>query len=152
MDWALQLTFFLGCFVLTERRINNQRFDCCCCFKSKQSESAHPGTPPRKPVGLMSANKDSGLQSLLNKYLLPAIFHPAGKVIIVLVAVALAVVGGIGITKLREGLPLGSLAPDDHYYRDFDDASASFESNSGNVLFTWWYMPHARRHSLRCRL
>ena len=46
MDWALQLTFFLGCFFLTERRINNQRYDCCCCFKSKQSEFAQPGMPP----------------------------------------------------------------------------------------------------------
>ena len=97
----------------------------------------------------MSANKDSGLQSLLNKYLLPAIFHPAGKAIIVLIAVALAVVGrlsdrGIGITERREGLPFGFLAPDDHYFRDFSDAALNFESSSGKFLFIW-HMRHCGR-------
>ena len=32
MDWLLQLTFFLACFVLTERRIAASRFDWLCCF------------------------------------------------------------------------------------------------------------------------
>ena len=133
LDWALQLTFFLGCFVLTERRIDNERYDCCCCFKRERSEIAPPDAP-RKPTGLMSANKDSGLQAVLNKYLLPAIFHPVGKALILLFGVALVVLGGIGFTKLREGLPLGSLAPDDHYFREYDSAAASFQSNSGTSL------------------
>lgn len=117
--------------MLTERRIDNQRYDCLCCIKRKTSTILHSDVQPRKPVGLMSANKDSGLQAILNKHVLPAILHPAGKVIFLLMAVAMAVLGGVGVTRLREGLPLGSLAPDDHYYRDFDAASSQFDSNSG---------------------
>lgn len=33
MDWLLQLTFFLGCLVLTERRIAAARYDFFCCWK-----------------------------------------------------------------------------------------------------------------------
>lgn len=135
LDWALQLTFFLGCFVLTEKRIDNQYFDCCCCCQRKSSDVANPESSiaAPKPSGLMSGNKDSGLQKALNKYLLPGILHPVGKGVILLVFIGLAVVGGVGITKLREGLPLGTLAPDGHYYRDYDDALREFsqESNVG---------------------
>ena len=115
LDWALQLTFFLGCFVLTERRIENQRYDCLYCFKRTPSEIAYSEIVPSKPVGLVSASKDSFLQAVLNKYMLPGLFHPVGKAFVLLFAVAMAVVGGIGITKLDEGLPLGLLAPDSHY-------------------------------------
>jgi hypothetical protein len=120
LDWALQLTFFLGCFVLTERRIDAQRYDCLCCLKRPTSETAPPDSAPRKPVGLMSGNKDTGLQALLDKHLLPALLHPVGRALMLALVVGLSVVGAVGITRLREGLPLGDLAPDDHYYRDFD--------------------------------
>ena len=32
-DWALQVTFFVACFALTERRIEAGRYDCACCWK-----------------------------------------------------------------------------------------------------------------------
>jgi Patched family len=131
MDWALQLTLFLGCFVLTEHRINSQRYDCLCCIKRKTNETADSALVASKPVSVISAKKDSGVQAVLDKCILPAIFHPAGKIIILLNVVALAVVGGIGSTRLREGLPLGTLAPDGHYFRDFDDAITEFSQESG---------------------
>ena len=109
----------LGCFILTERRIDNQHYDCLCCFRRTPSEIAHPEIVPSKPAGLMSASKDSFLQAVLNKYMLPALFHPVRKTFVLLFAVAMAMVGGIGITQLDEGLPLGLLAPDSHYMKDF---------------------------------
>lgn len=131
LSWALQLTFFLACFVLTERRIDSQRYDCCCCWQRTPNFNESSAARANRPGGLMSGSKESFLQAKMNKYLLPALLHPAGKSIMLLFAVAMAVVGGIGITKLREGLPLSSLAPDDHYFRDFDAAVDRIERNSG---------------------
>lgn len=37
MDWVLQLTLFLGCLVLTERRIAASRYDFLCCWKRSPS-------------------------------------------------------------------------------------------------------------------
>ena len=44
--------------------------------------------------------------------------------------VAVAVLGGVGITRLQEGLPLGDLAPDGHYYKDYDAARVALAKES----------------------
>ena len=110
LDWALQLTFFLACFVLTERRI--EAIACGLLLLLSKKSSARlprPGAAesagPRKPIGLMSANKDSYLQQLLNRFMLPAIFHPVGKAFAILLVIAIAVVGAVGIGKVEGRSP-----------------------------------------------
>jgi hypothetical protein len=134
LDWALQLSFFLACYVLTERRIDASRIDCCCCFKAATSEGGPAGAVTvlaQRPAGLMSANGDSWLQQLLNRTVLPVMLNPVSKVIMICIVAGLAVVGAVGVGRLKEGLPLGDLAPDDHYIRAFDDRAEQFEDNSG---------------------
>ena len=134
--WVLQLTLFLGYFVLHERRVAANRFDCCCCWsRSESTEGAGRSTSKDTiPVGILSSSKDSYLQKLLNNYVIPALLSTVGKLVIVLLVVALAVLGAIGVTRLDEGLPLGSLAPDGHYFKGFDERNVLFETQSGAPL------------------
>lgn len=100
-------------------------------------EDPHGTSTPKPksiPVGILSSSKDSYLQLFLNRFVLPALLNPIGKLVIVLLVVALAVVGGIGVSRLDEGLPLGALAPDGHYYKGFDERIVKLESQSGVPL------------------
>jgi hypothetical protein len=143
MGWVLQLTIFLGYYVLHERRVAANRYDCLCCCTRRESIS---GTDPSiedpdksmpaeaakpLPIGMLSSNKDSLLQQAINKYILPLMLHPIGKVVIVLLVVAVAVLGGIGVAEVTEGLPTGSLAPDGHYYKTFDTKLDAFRFQTG---------------------
>lgn len=132
--WALQLTLFLAYFVLNERRIAGSRYDCACCWKRPEPSITDPSAVQSVPVGILSSNKDSYLQLVLNKYMLPAILSPIGKLVIVGLVIATSVLGGIGVSRLDEGLPLGDLAPDDHYFKLFYDRQVLFQSQSGMAL------------------
>lgn len=54
-DWILQLTFFVGCFALIERRITAKRYDLLCCLGPRKlvvqdSASELPAAPDTKNV------------------------------------------------------------------------------------------------------
>ena len=83
------------------------------------------------PVGFLSASKDSYLQLLLNRYVVPVLFHPAGKAICTLIVVAMVVLGAIGATRLEQGLNEADLAPDGHYIKTFFTLDSRFETSSG---------------------
>eukprot|EP00892_Ulva_mutabilis_P004763 jgi/Ulvmu1/2659/UM014_0114.1 len=192
MDWVLQLTFFLGCLVLTERRIGAGRYDFFCCWKrapaatlaaagrrvtvtdtptgpSSSFRTTFPTVPQgsmreatsaaiaaensggivdtveaqtaarkgdeaargKTPVGFLSSNKDSWLQLFLNKYLFSIVYSAPGKAAIFCIVIAGIVLGAVGITRLDEGLPLSTLAPDGHYLKTFIDRFDQFEQSAG---------------------
>ena len=83
------------------------------------------------PVGLLSASKDSWLQIVLNRVLVPPLLHPASQAAILALLVAALVSGGLGVSRLGEGLQQSSLAPDGHYVRSFDALNIDFNANSG---------------------
>ena len=82
-------------------------------------------------MGALSASKDSWLQWLLNKALVPVLLHPVGKAVVLALLVVGIVCGGIGVTRLGEGLKLSELAPDGHYAVAYDNAATVFERNGG---------------------
>ena len=90
-----------------------------------------PQPRAKRAVGVLSASKDSWLQWLLNKALVPVLLHPVGKTVMLALLVAGVVCGGIGITRLGEGLEDAWLAPDGHYSGAFADAASVFERNGG---------------------
>lgn len=76
---------------------------------------------PKRAVGLLSASKDSPLQVFINRYVLPAILSPVGKVMVIALVLIGIVLGAVGASRLREGLDIGTLAPDGHFIKPFDD-------------------------------
>ena len=69
MDWALQLSFFLACFVLTERRIEASRYDFLCCFQRAPAATlaaAQELTDPSDPSTVRTAFPLVPLQAVRN--------------------------------------------------------------------------------------
>lgn len=57
-DYVLQITFFLACFVLTERRIAVSRYECVCCLQRTPEDTlarAH-----KRGAASVSATSSSG--------------------------------------------------------------------------------------------
>jgi hypothetical protein len=92
-----------------------------------------PPTPSdnKLTVGFLSSSKDSWLQIFLNRVLVPLLLYPVGQVAILSLLVAGLVSGGVGISRLGEGLKLPSLAPDNHYVKSFYTLNDKFSSGSG---------------------
>jgi hypothetical protein len=75
---------------------------------------------PRRRVGMLSASKDSPLQHLLNRYLVPLVLNRWCRALcLLLVAVGVAV-SAYGATHLSEGLQISSIAPDGSFVKPFD--------------------------------
>jgi hypothetical protein len=101
--------------------------------ESEASEDSHISAKlvPRRRVGFLSASKDSSLQQFFNRYMLPTIFHPVGKIVVILIALVALIVGVIGATRVTEGLQYRELSPDGHFLAPFDDKSNLFQEKVG---------------------
>jgi hypothetical protein len=104
--------------------------------ESVLSEDSHisAGLVTRRRVGFLSASKDSWLQQFFNRYMLPTIFHPWGKAVVIIVALIVFILGAIGASRVGEGLQYGELSPDGHFLKPFDDRSSLFQEKVGVFL------------------
>lgn len=101
------MSLFASCLAIDVRRQAKRHVDVACCVA-------------RAPASVSVVPQHTGLQRLMRKYYAPAITRNRKVHVCVLASfLALAVVCGIGVTKVKEGLPLMDLAPNGHYARQF---------------------------------
>lgn len=117
-----QLTFFIGCLVLDERRIqanNRDAFRCISCGKKQES------IPTPTEVDATNAPLDRFMYWLVQQLLVPWV-----KVVIILAFIGLAVACGISTSNLRQEFDFTEVLPADSYIAPFFDALQDYSVRS----------------------
>lgn len=112
-DFLLQITMFIAAMALDARRIQDNRMDCCFCVKAGERKK------PRK----------EWLRTVFQKSVVPLVFAPASKVLILTISVLLFATGVCSCIKLKLGLNqnVGFVENSDPYrffLRQFDFGNA----------------------------
>lgn len=103
----LQISLFASCLAIDVRRQARRHVDIVCCVA-------------RAPDAVTPVPRLTGMQRLMKRYYAPVITRNRKVHACVLASfLALAVVCGVGVAHVREGLPLMDLAPNGHYARHF---------------------------------
>jgi len=117
MVYLYAITFFVGCIVLDQRRIDANRRDCCTWRVVEEDveeevadELAHKADQPETEEFFSDAFMVRFAKILLN---------PVVKVFVVIGFVALAVCSAISATKLRQDFRFQDVLPSDSYITDF---------------------------------
>lgn len=85
---VFQVCFFLPALGWDRLRINDNRFDICCCCRSSN----------RAPV-----RKDY-IRNAFNRYFVPFVFRKTTKALVIAITICLCVVGAMSTQKLLRGL------------------------------------------------
>ncbi|XP_033753309.1 patched domain-containing protein 3-like [Pecten maximus] len=120
-----QITFFIGCMVLQERRVAENRH-CITCVpiefpdeKNNQSESVAKricctGSPPK------SRNEQESMLEKIPRLVIPRmIVNLPAKFITIMLYLAYLAFSVLGVTRLHQGLNLQNLVSDSSYYYQF---------------------------------
>eukprot|EP00004_Rigifila_ramosa_P000096 TRINITY_DN1011_c0_g1_i5.p1 TRINITY_DN1011_c0_g1~~TRINITY_DN1011_c0_g1_i5.p1 ORF type:complete len:884 (-),score=214.53 TRINITY_DN1011_c0_g1_i5:25-2283(-) len=108
--FMLQVTFFVGWMVLDQRRIHANRADCCPCYVVP-AEEARKMSAKASEVGIV--------RKFFQEYYIPALLSTPGKIFVIVVFTAAAVIGGYLYTLLGSGLPLDEGFRDDSYLGEY---------------------------------
>ena len=116
LDFVFQITFFIACIVLDERRIQNSRMDCLVCV-------------PRKGAAEIPEGRRGPCLDGTEKFMVSfarCLFHPLSKVFVVMLFTGMFVACVISATSLEHIFDFTELLPDDSYVLMFYDAYDGF--------------------------
>jgi predicted RND superfamily exporter protein len=124
-----QLTFFVGCIVLDERRIQQKHRDCCWCISvveagEEENEQETQGEMRRDPKEQTSVTERFMLKYA--EYLL----RPWVKVTVVLAFTALLCACAVSTSQLTQAFDLTEVLPSDSYVTDLFDALDDYTARS----------------------
>jgi predicted RND superfamily exporter protein len=112
--YLYQMTFFVACTVLDEKRVQQRRRDCCIWIKVNDDN--------RDEQDGVEAGPGEHLTDRLMSWYAEMLLQPWVKALVILVFTALAVVCGISTWKLRQEFNFTDVVPDDSYLKDFFEA------------------------------
>ena len=125
-----QLTFFIACLVLDERRIaagNRDMLRCITCKKTESTEAEEEDTLP----------KVSSIDRLMEWYA-EKLLQPVVKVVVVLAFIGIAVACSISTTQLRQAFEFTDVLPGDSYITPFFDAFNDYSVRSSVAPFAYF--------------
>jgi len=115
-----QLTFFLACMTLDERRVAANNRDCLRCCSRQNNEAINENSNERKVSRI-----DSWMESYTEQLLRPWV-----KVVVVVVFAAIAAVCAVSTSNLKQSFTFTDVLPDDSYITDFFDAFNEYSARS----------------------
>lgn len=121
-----QLTFFIACLVLDERRIAANRRDCCFCRQAREMETESKSGTEYIDMFMVSFSE--------------FIIRPVAKICIVIAFLVLLAVSALSASKLKQEFEFTSVLPADSYVTDFQDAVDIHTDRGGiapNVYFRY---------------
>lgn len=125
-----QLTFFIGCLVLDERRIaagNRDMMRCIPCNKTDDTTAEEEDTLP----------KVSTIDRMMERYA-EKLLQPVVKVIVVLVFIGIAIACSISTTQLRQAFEFTDVLPGDSYISAFFNALDDYTASSSVSPFAYF--------------
>ena len=116
-DFLLQVTFFVACIVLDERRIQARRMDCFVCCRSSNAK-AHVVEKHNH----ISRGPCLDLSEQLVVRSARILFHPVTKTIVILLFSGLFAACAVSVTSLTQQFVFTDVLPRDSYVIDFYEA------------------------------
>jgi len=117
--YLYQLTFFVACIVLDERRVKEKRRDCC-VWISTAAPSDEERSSSMDHDANMAAN--THVVDRFMEWYAERLLRPWVKAIVLLVFVALAGLCAFSASELRQAFKFVDILPEDSYVTDFFDA------------------------------
>jgi len=116
--YIYQLTFFVACIVLDERRIQQNKRDCCFCITVETSDEPEEDEDNNNNNASASAPMMDRMMLSYAEFLL----KPVTKVFVILAFTVLVVVCALSASQLEQRFEFTDVMPDDSYVTDFFDA------------------------------
>lgn len=107
-----QLTFFVSCIVVDEKRIADRRRDCLVCFTVRED---------RRELDEECVDKKDVASELMGRYA-EFLLKPAVKAVVIVGFTVLAAVSAFSASKLEQEFKFTEVVPDDSYVADFFNA------------------------------
>ena len=114
--FLLQITVFLPCLVLNQRRIEAGRYDFLCCFKARD---AHDYDHPNGCCGVCCTGMQTDILARLMNRFAKFIVKPAVTIVTLVFFASLLGAGIAGTTKMYKDFKLEWFVPDNSYLNDF---------------------------------
>eukprot|EP01091_Cochliopodium_minus_P015138 TRINITY_DN5297_c0_g2_i1.p1 TRINITY_DN5297_c0_g2~~TRINITY_DN5297_c0_g2_i1.p1 ORF type:complete len:739 (-),score=199.31 TRINITY_DN5297_c0_g2_i1:58-2274(-) len=127
-DFLLQITCFVALMTMDARRTMDSRVDCFPCVKTgpsemedeEEEEEEENQYKNKKEETVNTGSKDEGvLRQFIEKYYAPFLFHPAVKVIVLLLFVGIFFGGLSFFTSVDVGLDQSVALPRNSYLQDY---------------------------------
>mmetsp|Transcript_13411 Transcript_13411/g.25486 ORF Transcript_13411/g.25486 Transcript_13411/m.25486 type:complete len:905 (-) Transcript_13411:455-3169(-) len=140
--YLFQMTFFVACMVLDDRRIDARKRDCCFCFTIQEEEVMDTASREEGVVnqGLSTASSDTKapfVDRVMSSFA-GFILKPRVKVVLALLFVALAGVLSYSASQLEQAFDYQDMLPDDSYLLDTYDAISDYQARSGAAPFVYF--------------
>lgn len=139
--YLFQMTFFVACMVLDDRRIHAKKRDCCCCFvvpdetvTGTASETAGTSEARDADVSDSSAHLVDRLMKVFARFIL----KPRVKAFVSLLFVVLAGVLSYSAAQLEQEFNYQDMLPSDSYLIDTHDAIMEYQARSGATPFVYF--------------
>jgi Niemann-Pick C1 protein len=131
MVYFYQLTFFVACISLDQKRIDEQRRDCCTWITVPAKEEVEEiGEEQTEQDSIDDAvQEEFKADTLMNKYA-EILLRPWMKLVVIIGFIVLAVFCAISASKLRQEFKFKDVLPGDSYITTFIDARQDYSSRS----------------------
>lgn len=147
-----QMTFFIACVALDERRIKERRRDCCACIRTDQAgdeEEIAEGEPKGsngsdEMIGVADVTEREDARTDGSEDIEPMssserimtwyatqLMRPAVKVAVLIGFAGLTVACGISASNLKQAFDVKDVLPSDSYVTDFFDAIEDYTVRTG---------------------
>lgn len=132
--FVYQMTFFVACVVIDERRIANRRRDCCVWVRvveedNRQEEAASDAAA--------NTRKEAWTDRVMQWYG-ERLLQPTWQCIVIVLFAALAVGSAYSASQLRQEFDFTDVVPDDSYLIEFFDAYTAHTTISGMMVFAYF--------------
>jgi Niemann-Pick C1 protein len=142
MVYLYQLTFFVGCIVLDQQRIDQQRRDCCVW----QTVPASEKEDQEHDEGCEEATQNSSEGSyadefFLDRFMLPYaefLLRPWVKVMVLIAFAAFSVLCALSATKLRQDFKFKDVLPSDSYITPFIQGRQDYTARSHLLTYVYF--------------
>ncbi|GAX11141.1 hypothetical protein FisN_9Hh232 [Fistulifera solaris] len=142
MVYFYQLTFFVGCIVLDQQRIDQQRRDCCVW----QTVPASEKEDQENEEGCEEATQNSSEGSyadefFLDRFMLPYaefLLRPWVKVLVLIAFAAFSVLCALSATKLRQDFKFKDVLPSDSYITPFIQGRQDYTARSHLLTYVYF--------------
>lgn len=118
--YVYQLTFFIACSVLDEKRIIDRRRDCCICWTAREEEE----------LTGQNQETDSFADRVMVWYA-EKLLRPNVKLSVLVSFTILAVMSAHSVTKLEQSFEYQSVLPSDSYLVDYLDVFEEYAQSVG---------------------
>jgi len=153
IDFIYQITFFIAILVLDEKRIQNDRYDCLVCLKSRPTSFKHKGDDIEKKkeededkygqkCNNLEKNSEKGTSNssastVVSKWMCHYsnfLMRPVTKVLVFFSFTGLLILGVLGALQQKQELDFRSIMPADSFIRTYFDAIYQYSNDDSFAL------------------